>query len=149
LACEGSSAFLLVGSSFCWYLGGGGGNHIRSNGRRVRRSSSIYGIAAIGAAIVLISSGIDLSPGPVTRRALSPAVCSGGWLSLVRHRGGLVGPAALISLLVIVVRPLVIATLGAWASCAAQGSSHRRTFSSPRAAACLAAQDPRLGLPRS
>src|SRR5512132_4100775 len=52
------------------------------NGLLILKYSSIYGIAAIGAAIVIISGGIDLAPGAVM--ALAGVVTSGlfvqeGW----------------------------------------------------------------------
>ena len=46
-----------------------------ANGLLILKYSSIYGIAAIGAAIVIISGGIDLSPGAVI--ALSGVVAGG------------------------------------------------------------------------
>ena len=52
---------------FGWYLWPDSGNGYHpflngSNALLVLKYSSIYGIAAIGAAIVIISGGIDLSP---------------------------------------------------------------------------------------
>jgi ribose/xylose/arabinose/galactoside ABC-type transport system permease subunit len=109
---------------FGWYLwpDGGSGYHPflnTSNALLVLKYSSIYGIAAIGAAIVIISGGIDLSPGAVI--ALASVVTGGllveaGW-SLVPSiaAGLLVGVVSglLVSLLVIVVQlPPFIATLG-------------------------------------
>ena len=82
--------------------------------------SSIYGIAAIGAAIVIISGGIDLSPGAVI--ALASVVTGGlmveaGWSLAPSIAAGLfvgVLSGLLISLLVIAVQlPPFIATLGA------------------------------------
>ena len=85
----------------------------------ILKYSSIYGIAAIGAAIVIISGGIDLAPGAVM--ALAGVV--GAQLFVVRDWG--LGPAMLMgvlvglasglltSALVVVVRlPPFIATLG-------------------------------------
>jgi ribose/xylose/arabinose/galactoside ABC-type transport system permease subunit len=110
---------------FGWYLWpeSGGTYHPFLNGSNavlVLKYSSIYGIAAIGAAIVIISGGIDLSPGAVIALA---SVVTGGLLvqaewTLVPSiaAGLLVGVLAglLISLLVIVVQlPPFIATLGA------------------------------------
>src|SRR5262249_37042642 len=54
---------------FTWYLWPGGGRphpfFNASNALLILKYSSIYGIAAIGAAIVIISGGIDLAPGAV------------------------------------------------------------------------------------
>ena len=82
--------------------------------------SSIYGIAAIGAAIVIISGGIDLSPGAVIALAsvvTGGLIVEGGWsLAPSIIAGLLVGVVSglLISLLVITVQlPPFIATLGA------------------------------------
>jgi ribose/xylose/arabinose/galactoside ABC-type transport system permease subunit len=53
---------------FTWYLWPDAGRHPFLNVENVLlifKYSSIYGIAAIGAAIVIISGGIDLSPGAV------------------------------------------------------------------------------------
>jgi ribose/xylose/arabinose/galactoside ABC-type transport system permease subunit len=110
---------------FGWYLwpDGGGSYHPflnSSNALLVLKYSSIYGIAAIGAAIVIISGGIDLSPGAVI--ALASVATGGllvdaGWgLAPSVAAGLLVGVVSglLISLLVIVVQlPPFIATLGA------------------------------------
>jgi ribose/xylose/arabinose/galactoside ABC-type transport system permease subunit len=108
---------------FVWYLRPGG---VRAhpffntgNALLVLKYSSIYGIAAIGAAIVIISGGIDLSPGAVI--ALTGVVA--GALFVDRHwslaasaaAGLLVGAAcgALNAVLVVLVRlPPFIATLG-------------------------------------
>ncbi|HET9263634.1 MAG TPA: ABC transporter permease [Vicinamibacterales bacterium] len=85
----------------------------------ILKYSSIYGIAAVGAAIVIISGGIDLSPGAVI--ALAGVVCGGlfveaGWpLPASMLAGLLMGVAAglLSSVLVVAVRlPPFIATLG-------------------------------------
>jgi ribose/xylose/arabinose/galactoside ABC-type transport system permease subunit len=61
---------------FAWYLWPeGGGRHPfvnPENGLLILKYSSIYGIAAIGAAMVIISGGVDLSPGAVI--ALSTVV---------------------------------------------------------------------------
>ena len=110
---------------FGWYLwpDGGGSYHPflnSSNALLVLKYSSIYGIAAIGAAIVIISGGIDLSPGAVI--ALASVATGGllvdaGWgLAPSIAAGLLVGVVSglLVSLLVIVVQlPPFIATLGA------------------------------------
>ena len=90
-----------------------------SNALLILKYSSIYGIAAIGAAIVIISGGIDLSPGAVI--ALASVVTGGlfveaGWgLAPSAFAGILVGVATglLVSVLVIAARlPPFIATLG-------------------------------------
>jgi len=90
-----------------------------SNFLLILKYSSIYGIAAVGAAIVIISGGIDLAPGAVM--ALAGVV--GAELFVVRDwglgpamtMGVLVGLASglLTSALIVVVRlPPFIATLG-------------------------------------
>lgn len=85
----------------------------------ILKYSSIYGIAAVGAAIVIISGGIDLSPGAVI--ALAGVVCGGlfveaAWpLPAAMLAGLLMGVSAglLSSLLIVSVRlPPFIATLG-------------------------------------
>lgn len=85
----------------------------------ILKYSSIYGIAAVGAAIVIISGGIDLAPGAVM--ALAGVVAAqlfvvGGWpLGPAMAAGVLVGAASglLTSVLVVLVRlPPFIATLG-------------------------------------
>ena len=109
---------------FGWYLWPDSGSYHpflnAANAMLVLKYSSIYGIAAIGAAIVIISGGIDLSPGAVI--ALASVVTGGlfveaGWgLAPSVMAGLLVGVAAgvLISILVIGVQlPPFIATLGA------------------------------------
>ena len=109
---------------FGWYLWPDSGTYHpflnSSNALLVLKYSSIYGIAAIGAAIVIISGGIDLSPGAVI--ALASVVTGGlfveaGWgLTPSILAGLLVGVISglVISLLVIVVQlPPFIATLGA------------------------------------
>jgi len=53
---------------FTWYLWPSGGGHPFlnvGNALLILKYSSIYGIAAIGAAIVIITGGIDLAPGAV------------------------------------------------------------------------------------
>ena len=109
---------------FGWYLWPEYGTYHpflnTSNALLVLKYSSIYGIAAIGAAIVIISGGIDLSPGAVI--ALASVVTGGlfvegGWgLGASVVAGLLVGVVSglLVSLLVIAVQlPPFIATLGA------------------------------------
>jgi ribose transport system permease protein len=59
---------LLEVAFFTWYLWPSGGGHPFLNIGNVLlilKYSSIYGIAAIGAAIVIITGGIDLAPGAV------------------------------------------------------------------------------------
>src|SRR5205807_350066 len=108
---------------FTWYLWPQGGRSHPflniANGLLILKYSSIYGIAAIGAAIVIISGGIDLSPGAVI--ALAGVIL--GSLYVERHWGL---PAAtfaalmtglacglLSAVLVVIVRlPPFIATLG-------------------------------------
>lgn len=115
---------LLEIGFFGWYLWPEYGTYHpflnSSNALLVLKYSSIYGIAAIGAAIVIISGGIDLSPGAVI--ALASVVTGGllvqaGWgLGASIAAGILVGVASglLTSVLVIVVQlPPFIATLGA------------------------------------
>lgn len=89
------------------------------NGLLILKYSAIYGIAAVGAAIVIISGGIDLAPGAVM--ALSGVVGAQlfvvqGWpLGPAMIAGILVGLAAgLVSaaLIVLVKLPPFIATLG-------------------------------------
>jgi ribose transport system permease protein len=109
---------------FGWYLWPEYGSYHpflnTSNALLVLKYSSIYGIAAIGAAIVIIAGGIDLSPGAVI--ALASVVTGGlfveaGWgLTASAGVGILVGVATglLVSALVIAARlPPFIATLGA------------------------------------
>jgi ribose transport system permease protein len=90
-----------------------------SNGLLILKYSSIYGIAAIGAAIVIISGGIDLAPGAVI--ALTSVVTGfcyvqAGWpLSLSAVAGLLVGAATGLTSSWLIVRiglPAFIATLG-------------------------------------
>ena len=89
------------------------------NGLLILKYSSIYGIAAVGAAIVIISGGVDLSPGAVI--ALSGVIA--GKLFVEQHWSltasaaaglltGLVCGAASASLVVLVRLPPFIATLG-------------------------------------
>jgi ribose transport system permease protein len=89
------------------------------NALLILKYSSIYGIAAVGAAVVIISGGIDLAPGAVI--ALSGVVCAGlfvegGWsLGASMSAGLLVGlvTGVVSSILIVVVRlPPFIATLG-------------------------------------
>ena len=109
---------------FGWYLWPESGSSYHpflngSNALLVLKYSSIYGIAAIGAAIVIIAGGIDLSPGAVIALAsvvTGGLMVEGGWsLAPSIAAGLLVGVVSglLISLLVITVQlPPFIATLG-------------------------------------
>jgi ribose transport system permease protein len=89
------------------------------NGLLILKYSSIYGIAAIGAAMVIISGGVDLSPGAVI--ALSSVVTGGlfveaGWPLGPSAVAGLLAGAVLgliaAALIVLVGLPPFIATLG-------------------------------------
>ena len=108
---------------FAWYLWPDGGRSHpffnAPNAVLILKYSSIYGIAAVGAAMVIISGGIDLSPGAVI--ALSGVVA--GALFVGAHWGltssalaGLVAGlacGALSAILIVLVRlPPFIATLG-------------------------------------
>ncbi|OFW36541.1 MAG: hypothetical protein A3J29_16015 [Acidobacteria bacterium RIFCSPLOWO2_12_FULL_67_14b] len=108
---------------FAWYLWPEAGRthpfFNLDNALLVLKYSSIYGIAAVGAAVVIISGGIDLAPGAVI--ALSGVVtghlfvASGVGLGASVAAGVLVGLASglLTSLLIVKVRlPPFIATLG-------------------------------------
>lgn len=108
---------------FTWYLWPDGGRAHPflnwENALLILKYSSIYGIAAVGAAIVIISGGIDLAPGAVM--ALAGVVTSGlfvesGWpLGAAMAAGLVTGVAAgiLSSALVVFARlPPFIATLG-------------------------------------
>ena len=90
-----------------------------ANALLILKYSSIYGIAAVGAAIVIISGGVDLSPGAVI--ALAGVVAGklfvdGGWslaASLAAALGvGIVAGAVTAALVVLVGLPPFIATLG-------------------------------------
>jgi ribose transport system permease protein len=108
---------------FAWYLWPEAGREPpflnATNGLLILKYSSIYGIAAIGAAIVIISGGIDLAPGAII--ALTTVVT--GYLFVEAHWslgasagiGLLVGIAAGLLSSWLVVRvglPPFIATLG-------------------------------------
>lgn len=108
---------------FGWYLWPEGNRaHPFLNGENallVLKYSSIYGIAAVGAAVVIISGGIDLAPGAVI--ALSSVVCGAlfvdaGWsLETAMACALVVGlvTGTLSSILVVKVKlPPFIATLG-------------------------------------
>jgi len=108
---------------FAWYLWPAGARSHpflnAANALLILKYSSIYGIAAIGAAMVIISGGVDLSPGAVI--ALSGVVL--GWLFVEAHWSlaasvaaglavGLATGAASAGLVVLVRLPPFIATLG-------------------------------------
>jgi ribose/xylose/arabinose/galactoside ABC-type transport system permease subunit len=108
---------------FAWYLWPPAGRSHpflnAANAALILKYSSIYGIAAIGAAIVIISGGIDLAPGAVI--ALSGVVTGGlfvaaGWSLAAAALAGLAAGTAcgLVSaaLVVLVGLPPFIATLG-------------------------------------
>ncbi|MBI4477243.1 MAG: ABC transporter permease [Acidobacteria bacterium] len=108
---------------FAWYLWPEGDRAHpfvnASNALLILKYSSIYGIAAIGAAIVIISGGIDLAPGAVI--ALTSVVTGyffveGGWTLAPSAAFGLLAGAGagLVSswLIVRVGLPPFIATLG-------------------------------------
>jgi ribose transport system permease protein len=108
---------------FAWYLWPEGARSHpffnAANGLLILKYSSIYGIAAVGAAVVIISGGIDLAPGAVI--ALSSVVAGGlvvehGW-SLAASAGvailvGLIVGLLSATLVVFVRLPPFIATLG-------------------------------------
>jgi ribose/xylose/arabinose/galactoside ABC-type transport system permease subunit len=108
---------------FSWYLWPGDGRSHPflnpANALLVLKYSSIYGIAAVGAAIVIICGGIDLSPGAII--ALSGVVAGGlfvdaHWGLAASAAAGLLAALAsgLLSavLVVLVGLPPFIATLG-------------------------------------
>ena len=108
---------------FAWYLWPEAGRAHpflnAENALLILKYSSIYGIAAVGAAVVIISGGIDLAPGAVIAMA---GVVTGhlfvaeGWPLVPSLAAGLlVGVASglLTSLLIVIVKlPPFIATLG-------------------------------------
>ncbi|HET7698184.1 MAG TPA: ABC transporter permease [Vicinamibacterales bacterium] len=71
----------------------------------ILKYSAIYGIAAVGAAIVIISGGIDLAPGAVI--ALAGVVCA----QLFVVQGWALGPAMSVGVLVGLVSGLLTAAL--------------------------------------
>jgi len=108
---------------FGWYLWPEGNRSHpflnAENALLILKYSSIYGIAAVGAAVVIISGGIDLSPGSII--ALASVVCGtlfvdSGWgltASLLVSLAAGLGAGALSSVLVVAVKlPPFIATLG-------------------------------------
>jgi ribose/xylose/arabinose/galactoside ABC-type transport system permease subunit len=108
---------------FTWYLWPDGNRTHpflnAGNGLLILKYSAIYGIAAVGAAIVIISGGVDLSPGAVMALAgvvgAQLFVVKGWSLGPAMSLGVLVGLAAgLLSaaLVVLVKLPPFIATLG-------------------------------------
>jgi ribose transport system permease protein len=114
---------LLEIAFFAWYLRPEGDRPHpflnAPNGLLILKYSSIYGIAAVGAAMVIIAGGVDLSPGAVI--ALSGVVTGGliveQGLPLALSAGaGLLsglGAGLLAAVLVVAVRlPPFIATLG-------------------------------------
>jgi ribose/xylose/arabinose/galactoside ABC-type transport system permease subunit len=122
---ELSTVAILVAevAFFAWYLWPEAGRSHPflnlPNALLILKYSSIYGIAAIGASIVIISGGIDLAPGAVI--ALSSVVVGGlfvegGWsLQGAATMALLTGAACglLASGLIVLVRlPPFIATLG-------------------------------------
>lgn len=89
------------------------------NGLLILKYSSIYGIAAVGAAIVIISGGIDLAPGAII--ALASVVCGGlfvqadwplGLAMVAALATGLAAGGVSAVLIVAVKLPPFIATLG-------------------------------------
>jgi ribose/xylose/arabinose/galactoside ABC-type transport system permease subunit len=83
---------------FGWYLWPDGNRAHpflnAENALLILKYSSIYGIAAVGAAVVIISGGIDLAPGSII--ALASVVCG----VLFVDSGWGLGPSLLVSLLV-------------------------------------------------
>jgi ribose/xylose/arabinose/galactoside ABC-type transport system permease subunit len=94
---------------FTWYLWPEGNRSHPflnpSNGLLILKYSAIYGIAAVGAAIVIISGGVDLSPGAVM--ALTGVV--GAQLFVIQ--GWPLGPAMIVGVLVGLAAGLVSAAL--------------------------------------
>jgi ribose/xylose/arabinose/galactoside ABC-type transport system permease subunit len=108
---------------FAWYLWPEEGRSHpfvnAANALLILKYSSIYGIAAVGAAVVIISGGIDLAPGAVI--ALASVVTAGlfvqaDWPLGVAALAGLstgLGSGLLTSALIVLARlPPFIATLG-------------------------------------
>ena len=102
---------------FAWYLWPDSGRSHpflnAANGLLILKYSSIYGIASIGAAIVIISGGIDLSPGAVI--ALAGVVA--GSLYVEGHWSLTTGAAA-----------GMLAGLGCGASCISRHCLHSTTW---------------------
>jgi ribose transport system permease protein len=114
---------LLEIAFFTWYLWPDGDRSHpffnAPNALLILKYSSIYGIAAVGAAMVIISGGVDLAPGAVM--ALAGVVASGlfvegGWPLGPAMTAGIsigLGAGLLSSVLIVLVRlPPFIATLG-------------------------------------
>jgi len=114
---------LLEIAFFTWYLWPEAGrSHPFLNGANallILKYSSVYGIAAVGAAIVIISGGVDLSPGAVI--ALAGVVAGklfveGGHALVTSLAAGLavgvLAGALTAALVVLVALPPFIATLG-------------------------------------
>jgi ribose/xylose/arabinose/galactoside ABC-type transport system permease subunit len=114
---------LLEIAFFGWYLWPDDGRAHpflnAENALLIFKYSSIYGIAAVGAAVVIISGGIDLAPGSII--ALASVVCGGlfvnaAWpleLAMAAALGvGLAAGAVSSVLIVAVGLPPFIATLG-------------------------------------
>ena len=108
---------------FGWYLWPDGNRSHpflnAGNALLILKYSSIYGIAAVGAAVVIISGGIDLAPGSII--ALASVVCGAlfvdaGWglgPSLLASLAAGLGAGALSAILIVSVNlPPFIATLG-------------------------------------
>jgi ribose/xylose/arabinose/galactoside ABC-type transport system permease subunit len=108
---------------FGWYLWPDGSRSHpflnAENALLILKYSSIYGIAAVGAAVVIISGGIDLAPGSII--ALASVVCGAlfvdaGWglgPSLMAALSVGLGAGALSAILIVAVKlPPFIATLG-------------------------------------
>jgi ribose/xylose/arabinose/galactoside ABC-type transport system permease subunit len=97
---------------FAWYLWPDGNRAHpflnAGNGLLILKYSAIYGIAAVGAAIVIISGGVDLSPGAVM--ALAGVV--GAQLFVVK--GWPLGPAMSLGVLVGLAAGLLSAALVVW-----------------------------------
>ncbi len=108
---------------FSWYLWPDG-NRVHpflsaENFLLILKYSSIYGIAAVGAAVVIISGGIDLAPGSVI--ALASVVCAYLFVNASWPLGPSIlcallvgiGAGTVASILIVVVKlPPFIATLG-------------------------------------
>lgn len=108
---------------FAWYLWPeGGGRHPfvnPENGLLILKYSAIYGIAAIGASMVIISGGVDLAPGAVialTTVVVGHQAVVSEWplaASVLAGLGvGVLAGAVSAALVVLVRLPPFIATLG-------------------------------------
>lgn len=122
---ELSTLFILLAeiAFFAWYLWPeGGGRHPFVNAENallILKYSAIYGIAAIGASMVIISGGVDLAPGAVI--ALTTVVVGHQYLesnwplaaAIAAGLGvGVVSGAISAALIVLARLPPFIATLG-------------------------------------